>query len=358
MSARQKNFIHANTCKQIAGPNKPSSRCANPVELLDYQPCIELLQQHELPELAAALPAMLARGLDATRYGDMPRWQAALNALPELSISDCDMGASAVRAGCIQDQCGQGVALEQALRALHPWRKGPFEIAGVPVNTEWRSDFKWQRLCDAIDSLAGQRVLDVGCGNGYHCWRMRAAQAGLVVGIDPTPLFIMQYWALQKYLQDPAVWVLPARSEDLPRLRRGFDTVFSMGVLYHRRSPFDHLLELREALAPGGQLVLETLVIEGSANPTGGEVLVPEGRYSKMGNVWFIPSVATLCSWLRKMKFREPTVIDVSVTSPAEQRATEWMTFQSLADFLDPDDSSKTVEGYPAPRRAIVSARI
>jgi len=187
---------------------------------------------------------------------------------------------------------------------------------------------------------------------------MRAAQASLVVGIDPTPLFIMQYWALQKYLQDPGVWVLPARSEDIPRLTHGFDTVFSMGVLYHRRSPFDHLLELRQALAPGGQLVLETLVIEGSEEPGSGEVLVPEGRYSKMGNVWFIPTVPTLCSWLRKMKFTEPTVIDVSVTSPAEQRATNWMTFQSLADFLDPADRSKTVEGYPAPRRAIITARL
>jgi tRNA (mo5U34)-methyltransferase len=32
------------------------------------------------------------------------------------------------------------------------------------------------------------------------------------------------------------------------------------------------------------------------------------------------------------------------------------MTFQSLADFLDPDDSSKSIEGYPAPRRAILIA--
>ncbi|PMC22346.1 tRNA 5-methoxyuridine(34)/uridine 5-oxyacetic acid(34) synthase CmoB, partial [Klebsiella aerogenes] len=44
-----------------------------------------------------------------------------------------------------------------------------------------------------------------------------------------------------------------------------------MGVLYHRRSPLDHLWQLKDQLAPGGELVLETLVIEGDENT----VLVP-----------------------------------------------------------------------------------
>ena len=56
-----------------------------------------------------------------------------------------------------------------------------------------------------------------------------------------------------------------------------------MGVLYHRRSPIDHLLELKGCLQTGGELVLETLVIDGGL----GEVLVPENRYAKMRNVWF-----------------------------------------------------------------------
>ena len=210
------------------------------------------------------------------------------------------------------------------------------------------------QLKEKIQPLKGRRVLDVGCGSGYHCWRMAAAGVELVIGIDPTPLFVMQYWAIQKYLQNPSVWVVPMRMEALPPKLQTFDTVFSMGILYHRRSPFDHLQELRDALVSGGQLVLETLVIEGKE----GEVLVPEGRYSKMGNVWFIPSVPTLCSWLAKMKFRDIDVIDISTTTVEEQRATEWMTFQSLTDFLDPNDATKTAEGYPAPRRAVVVATV
>jgi tRNA (mo5U34)-methyltransferase len=49
-------------------------------------------------------------------------------------------------------------------------------------------------------------------------------------------------------------------------------------------------------------------------------------------------------------------VVDVNVTSTQEQRSTEWMSFHSLENFLDPDDHSKTIEGYPAPRRAIITA--
>ncbi|MBP6682857.1 MAG: tRNA 5-methoxyuridine(34)/uridine 5-oxyacetic acid(34) synthase CmoB, partial [Halioglobus sp.] len=218
---------------------------------------------------------------------------------------------------------------------------------------EWRSDWKWDRLAPAIDDLAGRRVLDVGCGSGYHCWRMLGAGAAEVIGIDPTPLFVLQYWALRKYLQRDEVWVLPLGIEQLPAKLQAFDSVFSMGVLYHRRSPLDHLLELRDCLRPGGQLVLETLVIEGGP----GTSLVPEGRYARMGNVWFLPACDTLLGWLRKLGFVDCRLVDVGATSTDEQRSTDWMRFQSLADFLDPADRSKTVEGYPAPRRAIVTAR-
>jgi tRNA (mo5U34)-methyltransferase len=196
-------------------------------------------------------------------------------------------------------------------------------------------------------------VLDVGCGSGYHCWRMLGDGALEVIGIDPTPLFVVQFWALQKYLRKDGIWVLPQGIEQVPAKLQAFDTVFSMGVLYHRRSPMDHLQELRECLRPGGQLVLETLVIEGGP----GQVLVPEGRYARMGNVWFLPTPETLLGWLRKLGFTDVELIDVTVTTTEEQRATEWMRFHSLADFLDPEDPSRSIEDHPAPRRAIVTAR-
>ena len=49
-------------------------------------------------------------------------------------------------------------------------------------------------------------------------------------------------------------------------------------------------------------------------------------------------------------------IVDVTTTSLEEQRSTDWMTFQSLKDFLEPNDPSKSIEGYPAPRRAVITA--
>jgi len=323
--------------------------------MMDYSPLINRWQGGDLDAWAQLLPEQIARGLSTQRYGDLPRWLQVLQDLPNLTADHIALAGAQVGAHSNTEPVAADIEqLRAGLQDLHPWRKGPFELFGVQIDTEWRSDWKWDRLADAIDQLEGRRVLDVGCGSGYHCWRMLGAGASEVIGIDPTPLFVVQYWALQKYLQRDEVWVLPAGIEQVPAKLKAFDTVFSMGVLYHRRSPMDHLQELRDCLRPGGQLVLETLVIEGEQGAT----LVPQGRYARMGNVWFLPSVETLLGWLRKLGFREPELVDVTVTSTSEQRSTDWMRFHSLGDFLDPADSSKTIEGYPSPRRAIVTARV
>ena len=323
--------------------------------MIDYGPLIDRWRGGDLDAWAQLLPEQIARGLSTQRYGDLPRWLQVLQDLPSLTADDIALAGAHVGAHSNREPAAADrEQLRAGLQELHPWRKGPFELFGVQIDTEWRSDWKWDRLAGAIDQLEGRRVLDVGCGSGYHCWRMLGAGAAEIIGIDPTPLFVVQYWALQKYLQRDEVWVLPAGIEQVPAKLQAFDTVFSMGVLYHRRSPMDHLQELRDCLRPGGQLVLETLVIEGEP----GDTLVPEGRYARMGNVWFLPSVETLPGWLRKLGFRDPELVDVTVTSTSEQRSTDWMRFHSLADFLDPADSGKTIEGYPAPRRAIVTARV
>ncbi len=195
-------------------------------------------------------------------------------------------------------------------------------------------------------------VLDVGCGNGYHMWRMLGEGARLTVGIDPSHLFLIQFEAIRKLMgDDQRAHLLPLGIEQLPKLE-AFDTVFSMGVLYHRRSPLDHLVQLKDQLVSGGELVLETLVIEGDENA----VLVPTSRYAQMRNVYFFPSAKALKVWLELVGFKDVRIVDENVTSVDEQRTTDWMTHNSLPDYLDPNDPSKTVEGYPAPRRAVLVA--
>ncbi len=244
--------------------------------------------------------------------------------------------------------------LQQHLMGLHPWRKGPFELFGLLIDTEWQSHKKWQRLEQAFDTLEGERILDIGAGNGYYGWRMLGKGADLVVGIDPTFKFVLQWQAIRTFLpKSLANFVLPIGVEQLPDQLKCFDRVFSMGVLYHRRSPFDHLYQLKNTLKPNGHLILETLIIDGKL----GEVLVPDGRYAKMRNVWFIPSTDTLMQWLKRVGFSQIELVDVSPTTCEEQRRTEWMTFESLSDFLN-DEQTMTIEGHPLPKRALVKAQL
>lgn len=287
-------------------------------------------------------------------HGDLPRWQSALEQLPDRRDAIVYGDRSEVTVDSLVPLSSpEAEQLEQGLRGLMPWRKGPFRFFGTYIDTEWRSDWKWDRVSPALSSLEGRKILDVGCGSGYHLWRMFGDGAAEVIGIDPGLLFLCQFLAVKRYQPKAPVDLLPLKIEDLPRPLEYFDTTFSMGVLYHRRSPIDHLLELKDTLRPGGELVLETLVVEGPE----GHALMPEDRYGRMRNVWFLPSCPTLLRWMDRAGLTDAEVVDVTVTTTDEQRATDWMRFQSLENFLDPDDPSCTIEGYPGPRRATVIAR-
>jgi tRNA (mo5U34)-methyltransferase len=305
------------------------------------------------PEWCQAVDLLTRQRLIEQPHGDMSRWLDAVASLPDMPTEfSADHDCVTVSAGAVLT-AAEMAKIEARLRQLMPWRKGPFNLLGVQIDTEWRSDWKWQRIVPHISDLNDRLVLDVGCGSGYHCWRMAAAGARGVLGVDPTLLYFFQYLVLKRYAADLPVWFVPVRLEEMPTSASCFDTVFSMGVLYHRRSPLDHLLELFGALRPGGELVLETLVVEGSDTT----VLTPADRYASMRNVFFLPSTAMLELWLKRCGFIQVRTVDVSLTTTAEQRSTEWMSFQSLADFLNPENPALTIEGYPAPRRAMLVAR-
>ena len=125
-----------------------------------------------------------------------------------------------------------------------------------------------------------------------------------------------------------------------------------MGVVYHRRDPIEHLNQLLKCLQSGGELVIESIVIDCDNL----DVLIPEASYAKMKNVWSIPSLKLLVKWVDDAGFKNTRVINTTKTTSEEQRTTEWMQFESLDDFLDQHDKNKTIEGYPAPIRSIVIA--
>ena len=288
------------------------------------------------------------------RHGNLPRWQAVIDNLPILKAKSVDFNQPSILVGD-HNECDDQTRniIEEQLRILLPWRKGPFSVFGLDIDTEWRSDLKWERIKDHISDLQDRVVLDVGCGSGYHCWRMAGSGAKLVVGLEPMMLYNTQFQAINKFLNQDTVHMLPFPLEAMPKNLQAFDTVFSMGVLYHRRSPFDHLYELKSALRSGGELVLETLIVDGDVQT----VFVPEGRYAKMRNVWCLPSSDALALWLKRVGFKNIRLVDVSTTTIKEQRVTPWMSYESLADFLAPNDATLTIEGDPAPKRATFIAQ-
>jgi len=321
-----------------------------------YSPLYDLMVETDLAPWLDRFEQAVSHNLNQSGNGHMPSWIHALEALPTAIPSRVDLRRDAVTIGCESDLSPeQKSSLTENLRAFHPWRKGPWNYFGIEIDTEWRSELKWNRLMKSISPLKDRLVLDIGCGNGYHCCRMAGEGAKLALGVDPFLLYVLQSLVARRYLPRTCpAFVAPLGIEELPDDLPVFDTVLSMGVLYHRRSPLDHLLELRSLMRPGGELVLETLVVDGDE----GYFLLPRGRYAKMRNTWFIPTCATLEQWLKRCGFKNARLADLSTTTAEEQRSTDWMTFDSLETFLDPQDPTRTVEGYPGPKRAIFIATI
>ncbi|MDO5090384.1 MAG: tRNA 5-methoxyuridine(34)/uridine 5-oxyacetic acid(34) synthase CmoB [Cardiobacteriaceae bacterium] len=305
-----------------------------------------LSRKPDVQRLDEAAQAALA-GAYALRHGHFDEWLAGVQALPQVAGEGDFTGDAVMFQGALDADAQRD--LEAGLRGLSPWRKGPFCLHGVYVDSEWRSDFKFARLLASGADLSGQ-VLDVGTGNGYFLYRLLGAGARLAVGLDPSWHGFAQYLALSRIMGETASVYLPATLDTLPLT--GFDTTLSMGVLYHRREPLLHLAQLRETLRLGGTLVLETLVVEGDERT----VLVPRERYAGMRNVWFLPSVAALEVWLARSGFVDIAVASVVPTTAEEQRATAWMDRQSLTDFME-DGFAATREGLPPPLRAMLVAR-
>jgi tRNA (mo5U34)-methyltransferase len=319
--------------------------------MLDFDALFEDLAANGLESWPDALNPVLEEKLSDAAHGDLPKWRQVLASLPSCESRAADLTRPVVTAGPDAFPAAERERVRELLMKLAPWRKGPFRVGDILIDAEWRSDRKWARLEDAISPLANRLVLDVGCGNGYYALRMRGMDARLVVGVDPMLLYVAQHAAIRHFMPPQPVHVLPLRMQELPRTG-SFDTVFSMGVLYHQRAPQEHLDELRQMLKPKGELVLETLILPGSLR----EARTP-GRYARMRNVWLLPTLPLLLDWLGEAGFAEAQTVDVSTTTHLEQRRTEWMSFESLTEALDPDDPGLTVEGWPAPQRAVVVSR-
>ncbi|WWO95463.1 MAG: tRNA 5-methoxyuridine(34)/uridine 5-oxyacetic acid(34) synthase CmoB [Candidatus Dasytiphilus stammeri] len=310
-----------------------------------------LIQEHFLKWLEI-LPTQLNKFKSTSFKGLLKDWYKIVLKIPIIipELLDLKNNITAINNNICNNTI---IMIEKLLQRLVPWRKGPFFLYGINIDAEWCSNLKWERVFKHISSLAGRRVLDVGCGNGYYLLRMLGADAKLTIGVDPNLLSCFQFQAIKKLLgNNLSAYLLPLSLEQLPSSET-FDTVFSMGVIYHKRSPLDHLRDLKNQLISGGELILETLILTGEES----KIFMPSKRYANMRNIWFIPSATALTIWLDRCGFQNIRIVDYTKTTSLEQRCTSWANVNSLSDCLDPKNANQTIEGYPAPLRAIIIAR-
>jgi len=305
--------------------------------------CLESKLSHLCTQLVE-----LSKQAFSVNNGNIPKWEKSIESIKTQLQGKVQYATPYLK---INSQNIDKEQLESSLKQLMPWRKGPYQIGDLQLDSEWRGDMKWDRIVPHIQSLKGKTVLDVGSGNGYFTYLMALSGAEIALGIEPFLLFNYQYQAIRSLISNPPhAFVLPLKLEQMPN-EAVFDTVFSMGVLYHQKDHIVHLQQLKNVMTVGGELILETLVIDSIH----GEQIIPKDRYARMRNVWCLPSTDTLHAWLEQTGFKNIKLVDVTKTTPEEQRATHWIgdNTQSLQDFLDPDDDNLTIEGLPAPKRAI-----
>ncbi len=242
--------------------------------------------------------------------------------------------------------------IKEQLKCFMPWRKGPFSVFGIDIDAEWRSERKWDRLRGRLPDLKGKIVADIGCNNGYYMFRMVPSGPQLVLGFEPSVQHYYCFRSLNAMAGFDNLEIDLLGVEHLSLFPEAFDVIFLMGIIYHHSSPIDILRDVFSALVHGGTLLLESQAIPGN-EPL---ALFPERTYAKVPGTYFVPTATTLENWLRRAGFDQVEQFCTHPMTSEEQRSTEWMVFESFRDYIDPENPSLTVEGYPAPWRVFLSA--
>ena len=97
--------------------------------------------------------------------------------------------------------------INSTAKLLMPWRKGPFEIGTTYIDTEWRSNIKYNLLRPYFN-LKNKRVADIGCNNGYYLFRMQEDNPKSLVGFDPSPIYKTQFDFLNHFIKSEIVYEL------------------------------------------------------------------------------------------------------------------------------------------------------
>lgn len=174
-------------------------------------------------------------------------------------------------------------------KELKPWRKGPFKIDDLFIDTEWQSFIKFNILKPFMNEISQKCVADIGCNNGYYMFKMLEFNPAKLIGFDPSIKYRLQFELINALAKTPIKYDLLG-VEDLPNYGLKFDVIFCLGVIYHRSDPIKMLKDLKAGLNKNGVVFLDTMYIEDEREIA----LVPNKTYSKIPNIYFVPSINAL----------------------------------------------------------------
>lgn len=120
------------------------------------------------------------------------------------------------------------------------------------------------RILAMLQLSGDERVLDMGCGSGFHSLLIaEALPQGEVVAVDISSEMLerLRSNAAARGLGD-RVEVLRADGLKLPLAEGAFDRAISAAVWHHLDDPQQACNELARALRPGGRAVISDLEIE------------------------------------------------------------------------------------------------
>ena len=288
-----------------------------------------------------------------SHHGNLEQWKNILTKLPDIRTNYLDFSKECIQIGNPKEiNLSQLKILEKGLLNLRPWRKGPFNIFGLEVDSEWRSEKKWQRIEDYLPKIKGMRIGDIGCSNGYYSYKLLKLEPELIVGMDKTSLFIIQFLATKFYAkQIQELIILPCSSEEFNPEFIDFDLLLSMGILYHAKNPSNHLASLQRLVKKNGYIILETIISNLKQNIN----IEKNQTYAGMSNIGTIFTKDNIIKLLNVSGFKNVQVINDSFTDRSEQRTTRWMQGKSLSDFIL--SNGDTIEGYPPVCRTIFIAQ-